>query len=74
MKIEDSINDGNINAIESVAEAAKFIEDSKRADKEAEFQREQLRIQEEVLKIDRQILDAVKAESELKIGNFRNRP
>ena len=66
----------DVNAIQNIEQTAAFIADSKRADKEAEFAREQLRMQQEIIDIDRQILLAVKkdAENKLAIANFRNTP
>jgi TP901 family phage tail tape measure protein len=66
----------DVNAITDIESTAAFIADSKRADKEAEFQREQLKIQQEILNIDRQILAAAKKRSQdkLEVANFRNRP
>lgn len=64
----------DVNAITSIEETASFIADSKKADKDAEFQREQLLKQQELIDIARRTEEAIKKESEIAIGNFRNRP
>jgi len=66
----------DVDAITDVEAAASFIADSKRADKQAEFERKQIDLLIEANDQRRTIINNQKrdANAELKIANFRNRP
>ena len=66
----------DVNAITSITAAAEFIADSKRADKESQFRKQQLDL---LIEANRQRGDLLRQQkkdinTDLAIGNFRNRP
>ena len=66
----------DVNAITSITAAAEFIADSKRADKESQFRKQQLDL---LIVANRQRGDLLRQQkkdinTDLAIGNFRNRP
>jgi TP901 family phage tail tape measure protein len=64
----------DVNAIQSIEQTASFIADSKRADKDATFQREQLIKQQELIDVAKRTEKAIINRAEIAIANFRNTP
>jgi TP901 family phage tail tape measure protein len=64
----------DVNAITTISEAADFIAESRRTDKETKFEREQIAEAKKTNDTLRKMLQAQKEEEKLEIANFRNRP
>jgi len=61
-------------AITNISEAADFIAESRRTDKETKFEREQIAEAKKTNETLRKMLESQIAEEKLEIANFRNRP